>query len=261
MSAPSVGYGYRNGSVAVEEPPVETTAADAPWPTLPLGALRYAAGGLLGGFVAASVVATICVGLGLSTYSPVTVVADLIALWVFLLGAAVQASRRLGTGSLRRDYRLAFEPLDAARGAGASVLGRIAVTVVTGVILAIAGHKVAGNTEVLRQQQGHPLHLFVVGAGAVIGAPIVEELFFRGLVLRALASRIAFKWSVVIQGVLFGMAHAQTGQNGYSVLAVVAGTAAFGMVQGWFAARWRLGALMVSHGLYNLLPVLYIAFS
>ncbi len=45
------------------------------------------------------------------------------------------------------------------------------------------------------------------------------------------------------------------------MVAVVLGTASFGTVQGYFASRWRLGALMVSHGLYNLLPVLIIAFS
>ena len=228
---------------------------------LPLKALWYAAGGLLGGFVLASVVSVLCLAAGFDAYSPLTVVTGLFALWLFLAGAAVLASKRLGTGSLTRDYRWGFRPIDAARGLGGSIVGRLAVTVVTGVILAIAGHKVTGNTEILKQQQGHPLHLVVVGAGAVIGAPIVEELFFRGLVLRSLASKISYAWAVVIQGLLFGLAHAQPDKDGWTVLAVVAGTASFGMVQGYFASRWRLGALMVSHGLYNLLPVLIIAFS
>ena len=205
--------------------------------------------------------AVVCVASGFDEFSPVTVVADLIALWVFLAGAAVLASRRYGTGSLTHDYRWGFEPIDVARGVGASVIGRVAVTVVTGIVLAAAGHAVSGNTKILKEQQGHPWHLVVVGAGAVIGAPIVEELFFRGLVLRSLASKLSYGWAVLIQGGLFGLAHAQAGQDGWTVVAVVLGTASFGVVQGYFAARWRLGALMVSHGLYNLLPVLFVAFS
>lgn len=267
------GYGYIQSpsALAVSTPPaVSPASADAPFPAagpaavgagLPFRALWYAAGGLVGGFFLASIVAVICLASGLDTYSPVTVVGGLVSLWLFLAGSAVLASRRLGSGSLREDYRWGFKPIDAARGLGASVVGRLAVTVVTGVVLAIAGHKVTGNTEILRQQQGHPLRLVVIGAGAVIGAPIVEELFFRGLVLRALASKVPYWWAVAIQGLLFGLAHTQADKDGWTVVAVVAGTASFGMVQGYFASRWRLGALMVSHALYNLLPVLVIAFS
>ena len=229
------GYGYvpdnLPGGTSGPSSRAALAPGAAPWPTLPVRALWYAAGGIVGGFVLASTVAVVCIGLGLSLYSPVTVILDLCALWLFLSWAAIRASRRYGTGSLGHDYRFGFQPFDAARGAWASIIGRLAVTVVTGLILAAAGHSVSGNTQVLKQQQGHPWHVLLVGAGAVIGAPIFEELFFRGLVLRSLASRLPYGRAVLIQGVLFGLAHAQGGQDGWSTFAIVAGTATFGVVQ------------------------------
>lgn len=210
--------------------------------------------------MAASTAATVCVALGAGPYSPVTVVVDLAALWAFLVGAAVLGSRRYGTGDLAHDYWAGFRPADAARGVGASLVGRAVVTLVTVVIVGLAQRKTVGNTQILTHQRGHVVDLIVVGAGAVIGAPIVEELFFRGLLLRSLASRLRYGWAVAIQGVVFGLVHAQFNQDSLTAMAVAAGTASFGMVQGYFAARWRLGALMVSHALFNLLPVLLVAF-
>ncbi len=261
--APAGGGGGRPGARArVGGRPAAGGAAHGPvpWPTLPARALSYVLAGLVGGVLAASAAAATCLALGAQTYSPVTVVADLVALWAFLVGAAVLASRRLGSGDLGRDYWWGFRPVDAVRGAGASVVGRVVVTMVTAVILGLAQRRVSGNTQVLTHQRGHPLNLVVVGASAVIGAPIVEELFFRGLLLRSLAGRMSYGWAVLIQGAAFGMAHAQLGQDGLTAVAVVAGTATFGIVQGLFAARWRLGALMVSHALFNLVPVLLVAF-
>src|SRR5206468_11743509 len=43
----------------------------------------------------------------------------------------------------------------------------------------------------------------------VVGAPIVEELFFRGLVLRSLQRRFGDAWAVVGSAVLFGLAHSE----------------------------------------------------
>jgi membrane protease YdiL (CAAX protease family) len=83
-------------------------------------------------------------------------------------------------------------------------------------------------------------------------------MFFRGLLLRSLASRLPFGVAVVVQAIVFGLAHANPA-NGWATLSVVAVTATFGVTQGWFSRQWSLPALMVSHALFNLLPVLIIA--
>ena len=43
----------------------------------------------------------------------------------------------------------------------------------------------------------------------VIGAPVVEELFFRGLLLRSLQARYSNPVAVAVSAVLFGLAHFQ----------------------------------------------------
>lgn len=47
--------------------------------------------------------------------------------------------------------------------------------------------------------------VFVVG----IGAPIFEELFFRGLLARSVRRHVNVWWSVVISGLIFGLFHFQ----------------------------------------------------
>ena len=90
---------------------------------------------------------------------------------------------------------------------------------------------------------------------AVVGAPLIEELFFRGLLLRAFASRVPVVLAVVAQGLLFCLAHL-TPTLGLANISVLAGTAAFGMLAG-ATAVWlrRLGANVVGHALFNLVAV------
>ncbi len=44
---------------------------------------------------------------------------------------------------------------------------------------------------------------------AVVGAPLVEELFFRGLLLRSIEKRLGWVWAIVGSSVFFGLAHPQ----------------------------------------------------
>jgi membrane protease YdiL (CAAX protease family) len=78
----------------------------------------------------------------------------------------------------------------------------------------------------------------------------VEELFFRGLVLRALLPTL--RWgAVVVQAVVFGLIHFDPGQ-GLGNVGVIAGVGMFGLVQGIAAARiGRIGPTIVSHALFN----------
>lgn len=238
------------------------TAVGAHGPRTEPGGLRTAAlglavAGLIGGFVSASLIgAAVLVVTGADATAPAVELASLFGLWVWLVGACVIASRRYGTGSLRTDLGLAWRWLDPLRGLGANLVARVVTTLVA--IPIVAAGATSSNTTVVEAQKGSVVALVLIGAAAVIGAPIVEELFFRGLVLRSLTPRLGFGWAVVVQGLVFGLAHSNPAA-GWRTLSLVAITAAFGMCQGWFARRWTLGPLMVSHALFNLLPVLVIA--
>ena len=82
-------------------------------------------------------------------------------------------------------------------------------------------------------------YLFVLSV--VIGAPIMEEIVFRGFLYRGLsATRIGVAGAIVITAVLFGLAHPEKGPAG------MFDTAVHGVMWGWL--RWYTGSLWVTIG-------------
>ena len=89
----------------------------------------------------------------------------------------------------------------------------------------------------------------------MVGAPFFEELFFRGVLLRALARLFGTfgGWvgpalAIVVTGVLFGLAHAESLQ--------LLGLAVFGIILSFVAYRTgRLGMNMVAHATFNLMAL------
>jgi hypothetical protein len=89
---------------------------------------------------------------------------------------------------------------------------------------------------------GGPLGMIVAIAGLV---PLLEELFFRGVLLEGLAKHIPFGWANALQALLFAAVH----EN----LRVLPFFVFFGVVCGWLARRSEsLLAPMLMHGLNNL---------
>jgi membrane protease YdiL (CAAX protease family) len=89
------------------------------------------------------------------------------------------------------------------------------------------------------------------GGMSLSGAELVEELVFRGLVLRSFRSRLNVPSSLLIQGILFGCAHADVrfgaGNIGLLIVLSVAGVS-LGMV----AVKCRRnGPNMVAHAFMN----------
>jgi membrane protease YdiL (CAAX protease family) len=83
-------------------------------------------------------------------------------------------------------------------------------------------------------------------------APVVEELFFRGLVLRSLERRVGTAWAVVGSAVAFGLAHFELLQ-----LPALVGV---GVVCGVLAVRTgRLGPGIFVHAAFNAVAVATLA--
>ena len=101
----------------------------------------------------------------------------------------------------------------------------------------------------------HGVGYVVIGICTVVGAPFFEELFFRGVLLRSLARLFGDvgRWvgpalAIVVTGVLFGLAHAESLQ--------LLGLALFGVILSFIAYRTgRLGMNMVAHATFNLMAV------
>jgi membrane protease YdiL (CAAX protease family) len=182
--------------------------------------------------------------------------ADVTGLWVGLAAAAVISSRIRGHGDLGRDYGFGLGrwwdlPMGAAVGL-ASQYGLIP-------LLYLPFEHVDRH---LSRQLSQPVQHDTAaahGSGSVavlllflaVGAPIVEELFFRGLVLRALLGRTRVPVAVVVSALLFGLAHFEAAQ--------FAGLAAFGVVLA--ALAWRTGRLtpgIGAHVAFNTVAVLSV---
>ena len=104
----------------------------------------------------------------------------------------------------------------------------------------------------------------MIAIATVLLAPAMEELFFRGLLLKALvrlftplraaggARAAGVVLAVIADGLLFGLAHGEWVQ--------LAGLAAFGMILAAVSYRTgRLGMNMVAHASFNLVAIIAIA--
>ena len=80
---------------------------------------------------------------------------------------------------------------------------------------------------------------------AVFGAPVLEEVFFRGFMQPPLVRRFGAWGGIAMASLIFGVIHAV---DPWSIIPVVS----IGMIAGWLRHRsGALGAPIVFHGLNN----------
>jgi membrane protease YdiL (CAAX protease family) len=133
-------------------------------------------------------------------------------------------------------------------------LGQFVSTAILLALVPAARHENVSNTEGLTDLAVPAL--VVVCISAVLVAPVVEELFFRGLLLRATMRRFSFWPSAVLTSTVFGLAHAPQGESGVAALVLTVNIGVFGVLQAMLVRRTaRLGPAMVVHGIRNALAV------
>jgi membrane protease YdiL (CAAX protease family) len=215
--------------------------------------LREAAVGFAVGLVLSVVTAGIAeavVGWNGKGDPPVAVTAaDVVGLWCGMVGAVVYASRSFGSASLRRDFGLWLGGwLDLVGGAAIGLACQYALIPALYWPFEQFDHTLAHRlSRPAQTDTGSVHHIFgaiVLMAFLAVGAPIVEELFFRGLVLRGLLARLHPALAIVATALLFALAHLEALQ--------FAGLAVFGVILGFLA--WRLGRLapsIAAHAAFN----------
>jgi membrane protease YdiL (CAAX protease family) len=223
-----------------------TYAADALWP----GVL-----GVIGSVVVARVVAGQLLD-RLDLSAELYVVAFYVMLFGGLWLTCRNVSRRYGSGRPVDDFGLSWRPSDIWRGALVFLLGRVFQVIV---LLPFANHldRLRRFTEGLERA---PTSAFVIfSIVAVVAAPILEELVFRGLLQRSLTARVGNSQAVVIQAGLFGLYHVTPGL-GFTNVPYALSLAAAGLALGWAAARWgRLGPSSTAHFFVNATSVAILA--
>ncbi|MCD9623254.1 CPBP family intramembrane glutamic endopeptidase [Rhabdothermincola salaria] len=178
----------------------------------------------------------------------------LVAGWVGFVGWPMVATYRKGQRSLARDFGLQVRWIDVGWGLLGG-LGALAVSVAGGLLWTIiSGDESPTNADFLPSSPGllGALALwFLVG----VATPVAEELFFRGLMLRAVGRRWGLPAGVALSSIVFGFFHANA--LSFSGLFIVAVTASYGAVFALLVVRaeGRLGPAIVAHAVVNSVAV------
>jgi membrane protease YdiL (CAAX protease family) len=169
------------------------------------------------------------------------------------IGGLVWISRARGRGSLELDFGLKIRPDRAwvlLVGAGLQLaLGALVLPLVH-----LANNEMQQVVDDLKTAGGASLVVLVVIAGVL--APVVEELLFRGLLLRSLRRRFSVEVAIVLSALIFALTHL-FGDASLGVVAIVPALFALGVISG-VAAVWS-GDLSISiflHMGFNLLTLI-----
>lgn len=130
-------------------------------------------------------------------------------------------------------------------------IAAVGAQIVCAAVVLLAGIPLSSNVESASDFDADRAYLVATLVTAVIAAPIVEELVFRGLVLRGLLSRFGPVLAVGLQAVLFGVAHVDPvrGVGNVGLAIVLSGVgAAFGTAAYLFR---RLGPTVIAHAIFN----------
>ena len=171
-----------------------------------------------------------------------------IPLWIGLLGVPLWAARRKGSGSLVRDFGLRMRWIDPLIGLGYGVVAQLAFVVLMPPLYRLFGvdaDKIGETADKLGNRATSFFSAFCLFVIVVLIAPVIEEIAYRGLWLRAAERRWGIVAGVVVSGVVFGVTHFQP----YDTPILIA----FGLVLGFLAARYRrLGPSIWAHAWFNL---------
>jgi membrane protease YdiL (CAAX protease family) len=238
-----------------------TNGRDTQWDPAPVTETVATAPGLPGIGVA---VAGYVVGVALAFVihaaldaSPSTeLIVSSLGLWTGLLGAALVVSVRRGTGSFVRDFSLRFRWSDIGFGVAGSLAGRV-----------LAGYAASPFPLPRRQTSGRSIFeghrtttvWIILILVVCVGAPLVEEIFFRGLLQRRLVGRFGPVTGIAVASLLFGAAHL-IAWSGPITLAYAWAVAAGGLVLGaTYHYSGRLGTSILAHAIFNAQALLAVA--
>lgn len=92
--------------------------------------------------------------------------------------------------------------------------------------------------------------IITLGLGSIIGAPLIEELIFRGMIYPSLKRWLPRGYAIIITGVIFGVIHGN--------LAAVFPLMAFGSVLCIIRDRFGLFTCIALHALFNLHTIIWL---
>lgn len=202
--------------------------------------------------------------LGLSGYSgessdlwPTSVTAlSALTLWFAFIVATVIVSRRFGSGRFADDLRLSFRPIDMI-GFPLGVVSQLAlVPALYWPLRQLWSETFASDRLSERAQElwdrAEGRWVVVLVLIVAVGAPLVEEIVYRGLIQQALQSRLNDVVAVVVAAAFFAFVHLQAIE--------FPGLFLFGLVLGTcFMRTGRLGMGILAHVGFNAVGLMLVA--
>ena len=176
----------------------------------------------------------------------ITAIVGTVVPWIALAGWPIFVTWWKGNGP-RIDLGLRLTWSDVGWGALAGFVGLLFGGVVALITQAIAGDfsSAAGDVALELRDEGPFWALLIFAVMIMVGAPIVEEIAFRGLLFNALRKKgLGAVWTIVVTAIVFSAFHFEPIR--FFLLLPI------GLVYGW--VRWKtgsLGAAMVAHGVNN----------
>jgi len=151
------------------------------------------------------------------------------------------------------DWRLRFQPADIGIGVGVAIIGLAGATLaglIASSLVGLTDETSADNTQILRDAEGTPW-LAVILFSVVIGAPLTEELFFRGLTLRAIEKRLGRVWAVILSSLVFTLPH-WIGTDWRGTVTLFASIFVVGLVLGAATVITnRISSAIIAHMIFN----------
>lgn len=196
----------------------------------------------------------------LSRLTPFLLVMDEIGLWIFFVGGAFFAAHNYWRKSFFELVGWHFRPLiDIPVGVVAGVVSQLVIVPLLYLPFEAINPSVSKSLSKPAQSFvgiGHGEGILVVAFVLVVGAPVCEEIFFRGLTLSVLRDRLGntrpivrAALSIFGSALLFALAHFEPLQ----FLGLVAvGCVLAGLM--WWTKR--LGTSIVAHASFNLVALL-----
>lgn len=171
-----------------------------------------------------------------------------VGLWAGLAVTAIVAATRRGNG-LRRDFGWSMRASDVPIGLATGLFAQVVVVwLIYAPFQLVFDFDVSEAARAITDRAASASDIALVMLGVVVGAPIFEELFFRGLTLRAFERRWGTVVGVLGSSALFGAVHLQPLQ--FPALM------AFGIITALLVRRYgRLGPAIWAHVGFNLVAV------
>lgn len=190
------------------------------------------------------------------TLPPWLVLGSSLALWIPQVVAITVVSRRFGSGNFIRDFGVRFAVRDWW-GVPIGVASQLILVNIVTLPLRLLFPDRFSVEEVERRARElvdgtNGWWWLAIVFVVVVGAPLVEELMYRGFIQGSLARRIPALASVLLTAAWFTVVHLQPVE--------FPGLFAFAVVLGW--CRWktgRIGMSIVAHVAFNVTGLLMVA--